>query len=87
VDAGVFPPLTDPETAFHILWAAVHGPAVAALCQRLAPDEDPAALARDTLEAALTGLQSGIKTTFKPSPCHEPSADAAANWGNENATS
>lgn len=87
IDAGVFPPETDPEVAFHILWAAVHGPATAALCQRLAPDEDPDALARDTLEAALAGLRAGIHTTFKPSQCHEPSAIAAAKWGNEDASS
>jgi AcrR family transcriptional regulator len=87
IDAGVFPPETDPEVAFHILWAAVHGPATAALCQRLAPDEDPDALARDTLEAALAGLRAGIHTTFKPSQCHEPSAIAAAKWGNEDAPS
>jgi AcrR family transcriptional regulator len=87
IDAGVFPPETDPEVAFHILWAAVHGPATAALCQRLAPDEDPDALARDTLEAALTGLRAGIRTSFKPSQCHEPAVIAAAKWGNEDVTS
>ncbi len=26
IDAGLFPPNTDPDVAFHILWAAVHGP-------------------------------------------------------------
>jgi AcrR family transcriptional regulator len=67
--AGVFPASTDPEVAFHILWAAVHGAATAKLCERLAPDEDSDALARDTLEAALTGLRAGCPTTFKPSPC------------------
>ena len=29
------------------------------LCDRLAPGEDADALARDTLEAALTGLRAG----------------------------
>ncbi len=87
IDAGVFPPDTDPEVAFHILWAAVHGPATAALCQRLAPDEDPDALARDTLEAALAGLRAGIHTTFKPSQCHEPTAAVAEKWGNEDVPS
>lgn len=87
IDAGVFPPQTDPEVAFHILWAAVHGPATAALCQRLAPDEDPDALARDTLEAALAGLRAGIPTTFKPSQCHEPVANSATNWGKNDVTS
>ncbi len=71
IDAGYFPKDTDPEVAFHILWAAIHGPAATALCHRLAPDEDPDALARDTLEAAIAGLRAGIQTTFKPSQCHE----------------
>ncbi|MBI2220533.1 MAG: TetR/AcrR family transcriptional regulator [Acidobacteria bacterium] len=87
IDAGVFPPETDPEVAFHILWAAVHGPATAALCQRLAPDEDPDALARDTLEAALAGLRAGIPTTFKPSQCNEPTALTAAKRGDEDVPS
>lgn len=67
IDAGLFPRDLDPEVAFHILWGAVHGPATAALCDRLAPDEDPDALAKDTLEAAIAGLRAGIPTTFKPS--------------------
>jgi AcrR family transcriptional regulator len=74
IDAGALHPSLDAEVAFHILWAAVHGPAVAQICDRLAPDEDPDALARDTLEAALSGLRAGVATTFKPSACPEPSA-------------
>ena len=74
IDAGALHPAVDAEVAFHILWAAVHGAAVARLCDRLAPDEDPDALARDTLEAALAGLRAGISTSFKPSECLEPSA-------------
>jgi len=69
IDNGDFPASLDPQVAFHILWAAVHGPATATICDRLAPDEDPDALARDTLEAAIAGLRAGITTTFKPSPC------------------
>jgi len=73
VDAGLFPADTNPDVAFHILWAAVHGPATIAVCDRLAPDENPDALARDTLEAAIAGLRAGIRTTFTPSPCHPKS--------------
>jgi len=73
VDEGLFPPDTDPDVAFHILWAAVHGPATVAVCDRLAPDENPDALARDTLEAAIAGLRAGIRTTFTPSKCHSQS--------------
>lgn len=75
VDAGLFPADTNPDVAFHILWAAVHGPATVAVCDRLAPDEDPDALARDTLEAAIAGLRAGIRTTFTPSKCHPTSPD------------
>jgi AcrR family transcriptional regulator len=72
IDAGLFPSDTNEDVAFHILWAAVHGPATVAVCDRLAPDEDPDALARDTLEAAIAGLRAGIRTTFTPSRCQSP---------------
>ena len=72
IDAGLFPSDTDSDVAFHILWAAVHGPATIAVCDRLAPDENPDALARDTLEAAIAGLRAGIRTTFTPSECDSP---------------
>ena len=74
IDAGLFPSDTDSDVAFHILWAAVHGAATIAVCDRLAPDENPDALARDTLEAAIAGLRAGIRTTFTPSQCHSPTA-------------
>ena len=64
IDAGAFPRGTHPEAVFRILMAAIHGVATLALCERLAPRENPDALARDTLEAALTGLRSGISHTF-----------------------
>ena len=66
IDAGAFPRGTQPEAVFRILMATTHGVATLALCERLAPGEDPDALARDTLEAALTGLRSGISHTFRP---------------------
>jgi AcrR family transcriptional regulator len=76
IDQGVFPAGTNAHVAFHLLWCAVHGAATAAVCDRLAPDEDPDALARDTLEACIAGLRAGVATTFAPSPCHtEPSCD------------
>jgi AcrR family transcriptional regulator len=79
IDSGHLHRSVDAEVAFHILWAAVHGAAVARLCERLAPDEDPDALARDTLETALAGLAAGVSTTFKPSACHDPAALIAAD--------
>jgi AcrR family transcriptional regulator len=70
IEAGEFPAGTDPDAVFRILAAAIHGVAVMRLCDRLAPGEDADALARDTLEAALTGLRAGIPHTFHPEPCN-----------------
>ncbi len=70
VDAGDFPPGTEPDAVFRILAAAIHGVAVIRLCDRLAPGEDADALARDTLDAALTGLRVGITHTFHSAPCN-----------------
>ena len=67
IDAGEFPAGTKADAVFRILLAAIHGVAVMRLCERLAPGEDADALARDTLEAALTGLRTGIPHTFHPS--------------------
>lgn len=69
VEAGAFPSTLDVEGAFHVLWAAIHGPATLQLCQRLSAEEDPDLLAADTLNAAIAGLQAGVKTTFVSSPC------------------
>lgn len=69
IDAGEFPPGTSGDAVFRILAAAIHGVAVMRLCERLAPGEDADALARDTLEAALTGLRTGIPHTFHPETC------------------
>lgn len=74
IDTGVFGPGTNPEAAFHILWAATHGPATIALCCRLSPGEDADALARDAIETALAGLKAGVSTTFVPEQCHPPAA-------------
>jgi AcrR family transcriptional regulator len=69
IDAGAFPRGTNPEAVFRILMATVHGVAALTLCERLAPGENADALARDTLEAALTGLRTGISHTFQSQPC------------------
>ena len=69
VDAGEFPQGTNAAHVFRILMAATHGVAVLRLCERLAPGEDADALARDTLEAALTGLRAGIPQTFRAGEC------------------
>jgi len=58
--------------------AGLIGAAVTHLCNRLAPGEDAEALARDTLEAALTGLRTGFAFTFRTTACGESSELASA---------
>jgi AcrR family transcriptional regulator len=69
IDAGVFASTTRADVAMHLIWGALTGPAVigrAGAGCRLAPGEDPDALARDVLELILTGLKTGSITTFVP---------------------
>ena len=73
VEAGLFPPSTNPDAVFRILITAIHGAAVGRLGNRLAPGEDADGLARDTLEAAITGLRTGFPTTFHPVSWVDPS--------------
>ena len=72
-DAGQLPENADPHVVFRILSTTMIGAAVTHLCNRLAPGEDAEALARDTLEAALTGLRTGFTFTFSGTACGEPS--------------
>jgi AcrR family transcriptional regulator len=73
VRTGHLPPDTDAHAVFRILTAATIGASVLHLCQRLAPGDDADALARDTIEAAITGLRHGIPLSFHPKPCEGPS--------------
>ena len=73
IDAGSFPATTESHAVFRILVAAILGAAVTRLCGRIAPGEDSDALARDTLEAALTGLRTGFTATYHPLACNESS--------------
>ena len=71
IDAGIFPKHSNAEVVMHLLWGALTGPAVIGSGCRLAPGEDPDALARDVLELALAGLKSGTAaTTFVPCTPH-----------------
>jgi AcrR family transcriptional regulator len=70
VDAGELPGTLNPIAAMHVLWAALVGPSVLALCERLAPDEDRDLLARDVLEAVIAGFRTGCPITFNPRECH-----------------
>jgi AcrR family transcriptional regulator len=72
IDAGIFHPGTNAEVAMHLIWGALTGPAVIGSGCRLAPGEDPDALARDILELTLAGLRAGSVTTFVP--CTPPQA-------------
>ena len=69
IDAGQFPPGTNPDVVFRILATAIHGAAVGRLCERGAPGENFDALARDTLEATLTGLRTGFEATASAVAC------------------
>jgi AcrR family transcriptional regulator len=66
IDLGQFPAGSNPDAIFRVLVTAIHGAAVGRLCGRLVPGEDPDALARDTLEATLSGLRHGSPVTFRP---------------------
>jgi AcrR family transcriptional regulator len=79
IDGGHFPAGSHPDAIARVLMAAIFGAAICRLCQRVEPGEDTDALARDTLEAALTGLRSGIHFTFVPTHVphgRESSSDA-----------
>jgi hypothetical protein len=52
--------------AMHLVWGALTGPSVIGSGCRLAPGEDPDALARDVLELVIAGLKTGSRTTFIP---------------------
>ena len=70
VERGQFSRQLDPAAALHVLWAAMLGAATIALAQRLAPGEDPDALARDVLDSMLAGFTvNQIASTFVASEC------------------
>jgi AcrR family transcriptional regulator len=73
IDAGIFPATTNAEVVMHVIWGALTGPSVIGSGCRLAPGEDPDALARDVLELVIAGLKSGSPMTFVP--CMPPAAD------------
>jgi AcrR family transcriptional regulator len=81
IERGQFSRALDPAAALHVLWVAVLGAATIGLAQRLAPGEDPDALAHDVLEAVLAGFTT-VGTTFVAEECpfHAPTdaADGAA---------
>jgi AcrR family transcriptional regulator len=69
IDRGQFSRSLNPAAALHVLWVAVLGAATIGLSQRLAPGEDPDALAHDVLESVLAGFTTSVGTTFVASDC------------------
>jgi AcrR family transcriptional regulator len=63
---GQFPPGSNPELIFRVLMVATQGISVMRICDRLVPGEDADALARVTIEAALTGLRTGFPHSYNP---------------------
>jgi len=74
ISSGAFSPSLNPPAALHVLWVGMLGAATIGLAQRLAPGEDPDALAHDLLESLLAGFTTGVRTTFVASECafHAP---------------
>jgi AcrR family transcriptional regulator len=69
IDGGDFPAGSNPEVIFRVLMVSIQGASMVRLCERMAPGEDPDALAQVTLEAALTGLRSGFTHSYRPDSC------------------
>jgi AcrR family transcriptional regulator len=65
MDEGVFPSAVSASSVFRVLSTAVYGASVFRLSNRLAPGENADALAHDVLEAALGGLQAGVRLQFE----------------------
>lgn len=75
VEARVFPSSTDIEQAGHVLWAAVHGPAVIGVTWQHVPEAHADSLASNALDAILAGLKAGVTMH---APVDVPSATAMA---------
>jgi AcrR family transcriptional regulator len=70
IERGDFSAGLNPAAALHVLWVGMLGAATIGLAQRLAPGEDPDALAHDLLESMLPGFgAANIRTTFVASDC------------------
>jgi|SRR5581483_6821279 len=73
VDAGLFPAHVNPMAALRVLTVGVLG--VAAMRDRLSPNEDADAVAADVLDVAIAGLRAGTALRSSGPPLNCP-ADA-----------
>jgi AcrR family transcriptional regulator len=78
VTRGDFAEGLNPAAALHVLWVGMLGAATIGLAHRLAPGEDPDALAHDLLETMLAGFGTKIRTRFVASDCPFHSTDASS---------
>jgi len=69
VERGQFSTGVEPAAAMHVLWAGMLGAASINLAKRLAPGENPDALAHDVLESVLAGFSTTLHTTFVAGDC------------------
>jgi AcrR family transcriptional regulator len=80
IERGRFAPHLDAAAVLHVLWVAVLGAAAINLARRLAPAEDPDALAHDVIENLLAGLAApGATTTFVACDCPFSAASEGAS--------
>jgi len=69
VDAGTLPADLQPEAAFNVLVASVHGVAVMRLCDRPPLGDGADVLVRDVIEVVLAGLRAGTRVRYaRPHP-------------------
>jgi AcrR family transcriptional regulator len=64
IAAGAFPGAVEPRAAIRVLAAGLSGAAIAGICHRIAPGEDPDLLARDVIALMIGGLKAGVATSF-----------------------
>ncbi len=69
ITRGQFSAGLNPAAALHVLWVGMLGASTIGLAQRLAPSENPDALAHDLLETMLVGFTTSVRTTFVASGC------------------
>lgn len=70
IDRGDFPAGSHPEAIMRVLMVSTLGVCSARLCDRMAPGEDPDALAIVTIDAAIAGFRAGFEHSYRPENIH-----------------